>query len=765
MVQPKIFTLLIISGGKKIKEMQKDKFIFLFSLIILSCSRNSNFNTQKSEIHTKVDSLINIMTLKEKIGQTIMYSGDWDVTGPVVSSDNMKLLRNGNLGAMFNVYSAKKTKELQKIAVEETRLGIPLLFGYDVIHGFKTIFPINLGHAASWDIEDIKKSARTAADEASSEGLHWTFAPMLDIGRDPRWGRVSEGAGEDVFLTNEIAKAYVSGFQGEDLSKHNTILSCAKHFVGYGAAQAGRDYHTVNMGEDELRNVYLPPFKAAVDVGVESFMTAFNELNGVPATGNNYIFRDILRDEWGFNGFVVTDYTAINELVPHGFAVDEKHAAELAIKAGIDLDMMSGAYKSYLEELVNEGIIDVDLINDACRRILTAKYKLGLFEDPYKYSDEERENKTIYKPEYLEAARESAAMSSVLLKNDGNALPLVKNETIALIGPLVKDKENIIGNWAAAGDRNGKAISIFDGVKLYLNDSNILYAKGCEIEIDDKSGFNEAISKAKKADKIVLVMGENYHMSGEAASRTNIKIPGVQTELIKAIRKEVPNKQIILILMNGRPLDLSFEDLITDAILEVWFPGTSGGYGVADVLFGKYNPSAKLPITFPRSIGQVPIYYNMKNTGRPIPLDNPKEDYKSNYIDSPNTPLYPFGHGLSYTNFSFSDITLSTNEIGVNDTLTVSVNIKNTGNYDGHEIAQLYIHDKVGSITRPVKELKGFKKIFIKKGESKTIQFKLTYEDLKLFNGYEFLAEAGEFEIAISNSSDFSFVHSFELRM
>lgn len=745
--------------------MQKDKFIFLFSLIILSCSRNSNFNTQKSEIHTKVDSLINIMTLKEKIGQTIMYSGDWDVTGPVVSSDNMKLLRNGNLGAMFNVYSAKKTKELQKIAVEETRLGIPLLFGYDVIHGFKTIFPINLGHAASWDIEDIKKSARTAADEASSEGLHWTFAPMLDIGRDPRWGRVSEGAGEDVFLTNEIAKAYVSGFQGEDLSKHNTILSCAKHFVGYGAAQAGRDYHTVNMGEDELRNVYLPPFKAAVDVGVESFMTAFNELNGVPATGNNYIFRDILRDEWGFNGFVVTDYTAINELVPHGFAVDEKHAAELAIKAGIDLDMMSGAYKSYLEKLVNEGIIDVDLINDACRRILTAKYKLGLFEDPYKYSDEERENKTIYKPEYLEAARESAAMSSVLLKNDGNALPLVKNETIALIGPLVKDKENIIGNWAAAGDRNGKAISIFDGVKLYLNDSNILYAKGCEIEIDDKSGFNEAISKAKKADKIVLVMGENYHMSGEAASRTNIKIPGVQTELIKAIRKEVPNKQIILILMNGRPLDLSFEDLITDAILEVWFPGTSGGYGVADVLFGKYNPSAKLPITFPRSIGQVPIYYNMKNTGRPIPLDNPKEDYKSNYIDSPNTPLYPFGHGLSYTNFSFSDITLSTNEIGVNDTLTVSVNIKNTGNYDGHEIAQLYIHDKVGSITRPVKELKGFKKIFIKKGESKTIQFKLTYEDLKFFNGYEFLAEAGEFEIAISNSSDFSFVHSFELRM
>ena len=745
--------------------MNKDTFTFalLFSFLIFSCAKNTNTIPSNNDIYTKVDSLMSLMTIKEKVGQTIMYSGDWDVTGPFISSDNMKLIRGGNLGAMLNVYSAKKTKELQKIAVEETRLGIPLLFGYDVIHGFRTIFPINLGHASSWDIEDIEKSARIAAEEASSEGLHWTFAPMLDIGRDPRWGRVSEGAGEDVFLTNEIAKAYVNGFQGQDLSLHNTILACAKHFVGYGAAQAGRDYHTVNMGEDELRNVYLPPFKAAVDAGVETFMTAFNEINGVPATGNKFIFRNILRDEWDFNGFVVTDYTAINELVQHGFAVDEKHAAELAIKAGIDLDMMSGAYKSYLEELVNEGKIDVDLINDACRRILTVKYKLGLFEDPYRYSDEERENKTIYKPEYLKAARESTAMSSVLLKNDNNALPLLKSETIALIGPLVKDKENIIGNWAAAGDRNGKAISIYQGIKSYLNDANILYAKGCDIDTNNKSGFKKAISLAKKADKIVLVMGENYHMSGEAASRTNIKIPGVQTQLIKALRKEVPNKQIILILMNGRPLDLSEEDSLTDAILETWFPGTSGGYGVADVLFGKYNPSAKLPITFPRSVGQIPIYYNVKNTGRPIPLDNPKEDYKSNYIDSPNTPLYPFGHGLSYTNFDYSDITLSSNKVGIYDTLSVSVNIKNTGNYDGHEIAQLYIHDKVGSITRPVKELKGFKKIFLKKGEIKTVKFKITSEDLKFFNGIEFTAEAGEFEIAISGTSDFSFMNSFEL--
>ena len=745
--------------------MNKDTFILaiLFSFLIFSCAKNTNTNQSNNDIYTKVDSLMSLMTLKEKIGQTIMYSGDWDVTGPVVSSNNMTLLKNGSLGAMLNVYSAKKTKELQKIAVDETRHGIPLMFGYDVIHGFRTIFPINLGHASSWDVEDIENSARIAAEEASSEGLHWTFAPMLDIGRDPRWGRVSEGAGEDVFLTNEVAVAYIKGFQGQDLSMHNTILACAKHFVGYGAAQAGRDYHTVNMGEDELRNVYLPPFKAAVDAGVETFMTAFNEINGVPATGNKFIFRDILRDEWGFNGFVVTDYTAINELVPHGFAENEMHAAEIAIKAGIDLDMMSGAYKSYLEKLVHENKISVDLINNACRRILISKFKLGLFDDPYRYSVEEREINTIYKPEFLEAARKSAAMSSVLLKNSDDALPLSKTETIALIGPLVKDKENIIGNWAAAGDRKGKAISIFQGIKSYLNDANILYAKGCDIDTNNKSGFKKAISLAKEADKIVLVMGENYHMSGEAASRTNIKIPGVQTELIKALRKEVPSKQIVLILMNGRPLDLSEEDSLTDAILETWFPGTSGGYGVADVLFGKYNPSAKLPITFPRSIGQVPIYYNVKNTGRPIPLDNPKEDYKSNYIDSPNTPLYPFGHGLSYTNFEYSEITLSSNKIGVSDTLSVSVNIKNTGNYDGHEVAQLYIHDKVGSITRPVKELKGFEKIFLKKGEIKTVKFKLTSEDLKFFNGTEFTSEAGEFEIAISGTSDFSFMNSFEL--
>ncbi len=738
--------------------------VVLFLIVLTGCNKANNAKPKEvvTPFNAQVDSLMALMTLQEKIGQTVMYSGGWSITGPTVSSDNKKYIKEGSVGAMLNVYSAKGTRELQKMAVEETRLGIPLLFGYDVIHGFRTIFPINLGLAASWDLNDIQKGARIAAEEASAEGIHWTFAPMVDIGRDPRWGRISEGAGEDVYLGSKIAKAYVKGFQGDDLSKHNTILACAKHFVGYGAAQAGRDYHTVNMGHDELRNVYLPPFEAAVDAGVETFMTAFNELNGVPATGNKFIFQDILRNEWKFNGFVVTDYTAINELVEHGFAENEKHATELAIKAGIDQDMMSSANRLYLEELINEGKVDVSLVNNACRKILLTKYKLGLFDDPYRYSDEKREKEVVYKAEFLEAARKSAAMSTVLLKNN-KALPLNNKQTIALIGPLVKDKENIIGNWAAAGDRKGKAISIYQGIHEYLSASKIVYAKGCEIEDFDMSNFEKAINIAKKVDKVVMVLGEDYDMSGEAASRTNIKLPGRQTDLIRAIRKAVPNKQIVLVLMNGRPLDLSEEDNLVDAILETWFPGTSGGYGVADVLFGTYNPSGKLPVTFPRTVGQIPIYYNMKNTGRPIPPRNPKQDYKSNYIDVPNTPLYPFGHGLSYTNFEYSEVQLSATSIKFSDTLTVSAEITNIGDVDGYEIAQLYVHDKVGSITRPVKELKGFKKIYLKKGESQTVSFTLTVENLKFYNNHEFVTEPGEFEVAIKGTSDFDFKQTFTL--
>ncbi|MDG5491329.1 glycoside hydrolase family 3 N-terminal domain-containing protein [Psychroserpens sp. SPM9] len=713
----------------------------------------------------KVDSIMSLMTLQEKIGQTVMYGGSWDQTGPIVGVDNGKYIIEGNMGAMLNAMSVKGTRDLQKLAVEESRLGIPLLFGYDVIHGHRTIFPINLGLSASWDLKMIEESSRIAAEEASAEGLHWTFAPMVDVSREPRWGRISEGAGEDVYLSSEIAKAYVRGFQGDDLSLPNTILACAKHYVAYGAAQAGRDYHTVNMGEGELRNVYLPPFKATVDAGVETFMSAFNELNGVPTSGNKFTLRDILRDEWNFKGFVVSDYTSINEMIPHGFAKDSTDAARIGMNSGVDMDMMGHVYRKHLKTLVEEGKVSEDYINDACRRILLAKFKLGLFDNPYRYIDEERENTTKYKPEFLAKAREIAAASSVLLQNNNNALPIDKNiKSIAFIGPLVKDEYDILGNWAAKGDRNGKAVSVFEGASEYLKPNQILYAKGCDILKEDESGFNEAISISKQADEIVLVMGEGHHMSGEAASRTNLKIPGIQPRLIQKIREANPNKKITLVLMNGRPLNLSEEIKTVDAILEVWFPGTMGGAATADLLFGTVNPSGKLTVTFPRNVGQVPIYYNMKNTGRPIPENNPNEDYKSNYIDVPNTPLFVFGHGLSYTKFAYADLKLSTHQMTFSNTITASVEITNTGNYDGYEIVQLYIRDKVGSVTRPVKELKGFEKIFLKKGESKVVTFTISVDTLKFYNSeMKYTVEPGEFEIAIAPSSDFKFKHIFTL--
>ena len=739
--------------------MNRYKYItFFIFFLTVTISRSQNYEA-------KVDSLMALMTLQEKIGQTIMYGGSWDQTGPIVGANNGKLIREGNMGGMLNAFTVKGTKDLQTIAVEDSRLGIPLLFGYDVIHGHRTIFPINLGMAASWDLKLIEESSRIAAEEASAEGLHWTFSPMVDISREPRWGRISEGAGEDVYLGSQIAKAYVRGYQGDDLSKPNTILACAKHYVAYGAPQAGRDYHTVNMSEGELRNVYLPPFKATVDAGIETFMSAFNELNGVPTSGNKFTLRDILREEWGFKGFVVSDYTSINEMVPHGYAKDEKDAARIGMNAGVDMDMMGGVYKNYLKELVEEGKVSEDYINEACRRILLAKFKLGLFDDPYRYIDEKREATTKYKPEFLAKAREIAAASSVLLQNKSQALPLSKGtKKIAFIGPLVKDEYDILGNWAAKGDRKGQAVSVFEGVSEYLKANQIMYAKGCDILKDDTSGFDEAIAVSKQADVIVLVMGEGHHMSGEAASRTNLKIPGIQPKLIKEIREANPTKKIILVLMNGRPLNLSDEVNLVDAILEAWFPGTMGGAGIADVLFGVYNPSGKLTVTFPRNVGQVPIYYNMKNTGRPIPEANPGEDYKSNYIDSPNSPLFSFGHGLSYTSFEYSDFKLSSETLTRNGSIQASITVTNSGTKDGHEVVQLYIHDKVGSVTRPVKELKGFEKIFLKKGESKTVSFSISVEDLKFYNNeMVYDVEPGEFEIAIVPSSEFKFKHHFNL--
>ncbi len=720
---------------------------FLISLI-------STFTQAQPDTKDFIEDLLSKMTLEEKIGQMVMYTGGWDVTGPIVSTDNLSLIEQGQVGAMLNVYSTEGTERLQKIAVEKTRLGIPLLFGYDVIHGQRTIFPINLGSAASFDLELIEESARIAAKEASAEGLHWTFAPMVDLARDPRWGRISEGSGEDVYLGIEISKAYVRGFQGDDLSHHNTILACAKHFVGYGAAQAGRDYHTVDLSERSLREDYLPPFKAAVDQGVATFMTAFNELNGIPATGSKELFKDILRTEWGFDGFVVSDYTAINEMVAHGFAHDDKDAARLALDAGVDMDMMGSVYRLYLPSLIENGKIDVQQVDEACRVILKAKYELGLFEDPYRYIDKAREDTILYHPDHLDAARKLAAASSVLLKNEGRLLPLGTSQKIALIGPLVRDEESIIGNWAAAGDRFGRAVSILEGFSEYVDTTEILYARGCDIESSDESGFAEAVEIAGEVDVVVMVMGEHYHMSGEAASRTSIKLPGVQSNLIAHIRKEHPSKKIVLVLMNGRPLDLSDEVTLTDAILEVWFPGTMGGAGVADVLFGIYNPSAKLPVSFPRNVGQVPIYYNYKNTGRPVFPDNPKQDYRSFYQDAPNDPLFPFGFGLSYTEFDYSPVTISDSVLANNGELQISVEVENTGERAGHEIVQLYIRDLVGSVTRPVRQLKGFQKIFLNPGDKTTVRFTLSTLDLAFYNQeMQRVAEPGQFHVFVGGDS------------
>tara|TARA_R110001583_G_scaffold145096_1_gene297128 strand:+ start:75728 stop:77989 length:2262 start_codon:yes stop_codon:yes gene_type:complete len=743
--------------------------IVVFALIFSSCTNSSKSQSELSatsnpEMNIFIDSLLQKMTLEEKIGQTVLFTAGADITGPTLDENYVSYLKEGMLGAIFNIHSAKGARDFQKIAIEETRLGIPLLFGYDVIHGHKTIFPISLGEAASWDLKMIERSARVAAEEASASGIHWTFAPMVDIARDPRWGRVSEGAGEDVYLGSQIAKARVRGFQGDDLSKNNTILACAKHYAAYGAAEAGRDYNTVDMSERALRSTYLPPFKAALDEGVATFMTSFNELNGVPASGNKFLLSDILRDEWKFDGFVVTDYTSINEMIPHGFSKNEKQAGEQAINAGVDMDMQGGIFLRNLKNLVEENKVSEKRITTAARKILEMKYRLGLFDDPYKYFDEQREKDTHCKQEYLDDAKDMARKSMVLLKNEHEVLPLSKNKKIALIGPLAKDESHIIGSWSAQGDRSGKAISVFEGMEAFLGTSkNIKYTKGCEIEGNDTSNFSEAIRIAKQSDVVVMVLGESEGMSGEARSRTNLDVPGVQKELIAAIKKT--GKPIVLVLMNGRPLTLEYENKVADAILEAWFPGTMGGAAIADVLFGAYNPSGKLPSTFPRNVGQIPIYYNYKNTGRPWDPEKKGDNYKSRYLDVPNSPLFPFGYGLSYTSFNYSDLKINKNEFNFNENIEVSVTITNTGKYNGEEVVQLYIQDVFGSVTRPVKELKRFKKMMLKTGESKKVLFTLTLNDLAFYTqDMSFKAEAGEFKLFVGTNSDDVLETRFELK-
>lgn len=727
-----------------------NKFLPLaaISLVLaVSCVGPARKEVRSSD---RVESLLSKMTLDEKVGQLVLFTSDWSVTGPSMRQGYIDDIRAGRCGNIFNAYTAEYTRKLQEIAVNETRLGIPLLFGYDVIHGFRTVFPINLGISASWDIDAVEESARIAAREAAAAGLHWTFSPMCDICVEPRWGRVSEGAGEDPLLGSRISAAMTRGYQGGDLSDPSTVLACIKHYAAYGAPQAGRDYNTVDMSERWLREFYLPPYKAAVDAGALSVMASFNELDGVPATANYHLMQEILRDEWGFQGFVVTDYTGINEMVCHGYAADEADAGRLAINAGIDMDMQSAAFFNYLKEQVESGAVSRKTLDRAVRRVLNVKEALGLFDDPFRYCSEEREASETLTGENKAFARKLASESMVLLKNDG-VLPLVKGEKVAVIGSLAASRDDLLGTWRAAGEVDKVPASILDAIREYNGAANVVYAEGCKEQGDDRSGFAAALAAAKRAKKVVLVIGENCHWSGEAASRSDIRIPGVQSELLEKIA--ATGKPVAVVLLNGRPLDLSAESETAGAILEAWYPGTMGGYAAADVLYGEYNPSGKLSITFPRNLGQVPVYHYAKNTGRPYV--HPEAKYESRYLDVPNEPLYAFGHGLSYTSFDYSDITLSAPSFAGDGSLTASVTVTNTGAVAGTETVQLYIRDLVGSVTRPVKQLKDFTRVTLGPGASETVSFTIGKETLSFWRqDMTFGPEAGDFKLFIGGASD-----------
>lgn len=730
--------------------MKQRTLLFLVATSMLStfCAM-PNASNRNSAIDAKVDSVLALMTLEEKIGQMTLYTSDMDQTGAFMRPQYVEDIRSGNVGSIFNAYGAEYTRKLQEMAVNETRLGIPLLFGYDVIHGHKTIFPVPLAEASSWDLPAIKNAAEVAAREAAANGLHWTFAPMADISRDPRWGRIVEGSGEDPHLGSLIAAERVKGFQGNDIKDLFTIAACVKHIAAYGAPESGRDYNTVDMSERVLREVYLPPYKAAIDAGALTAMTAFNDLNGIPATANKYLFEDILRKEWGFEGFVVTDYTAIMELKNHGVAGTDAEASALALNAGIDMSMQDGYFAQNLVNLVKEGKISEKQINIAAGRVLSIKFQLGLFEDPYRYSDVEREKKEIMKPENIAAAKDMARKSIVLLKNDNQLLPLnPKGKTIAVIGPMADAQRDMIGSWSAAGDWT-KSVTLLSGVKNKYKNSKILYSKGAEVEGNDKSGFREAVATARKSDVVILALGETYWMSGEAASRSDITLPGVQEDLLEELQKT--GKPIVVVLMNGRPLALENVEKRASAILETWFLGTTAGDAIADVLDGEYNPSGKLPVTFPRNVGQIPIYYSMKTTGRPM---NPNDKYTSKYLDVSNDPLYVFGYGLSYTTFSYSEIELSSGKMKNNGSVTAKITVTNSGKFDGEETVQLYIHDKVASVSRPVKLLKDFQKVFLKKGESKTLEFVVDEDDLSFYRAdMSWGTEPGDFTVLIGGSS------------
>lgn len=750
------------------------------SITLVLCLGVSFLTAQ--ETIPEVEELLKNMTLEEKIGQlNLLTPGGGVATGSVVSEDVESKIKAGNVGGVFGVSSPEKVRQAQEIAVKNSRLGIPLLIGADIIHGYKTTYPIPLGLSSSWDMELIKQGAQMAAKEATADGINWNFSPMVDIARDPRWGRIAEGAGEDPYLGSQIAKAMVEGYQGEDLTQPATMMATVKHMALYGAPEAGRDYNSVDMSRLKMFNEYLPPYKAAVDAGVGSVMTSFNDIDGIPASGNKWLLTDLLRNRWGFNGFVVSDYTSVNEMIAHGMG-DLQAVSAMAINAGLDMDMVGEGFLTTLKKSVDEGKVSEEQITKAARRILEAKHKLGLLKDPYLYSDESRPERDILTDDNRSLARKAATRSFVLLKNHNNVLPLAKNSNIALVGPLANNKNNMLGTWAPTGNPQ-LSVPILEGLKNVAPDAKIDYAKGSNIsndssfakkvnvfgeriQISDESPetlLKEALDLANSSDVIVAVVGEATEMSGEAASRTDITIPDAQKKLIRELVKT--GKPVVLVLMSGRPLDISEEIALPVSILQIWHPGVEAGNAVADVLFGDYNPSGKLTNSWPRSVGQIPIHYRMKTTGRPGPENGDFQKFKTNYLDSPNSPLLPFGFGLSYTQFEYSDIKASSNELNANGTIELSATITNTGDRDGEEVVQLYIHDKVRSVTPPGKELKGFKKIALKKGESRTVTFTITAEDLKFYNSQiEYVFEPGEFEFFIAGSSDADFAGSFTLK-
>ncbi|WP_037322127.1 beta-glucosidase BglX [Salegentibacter sp. Hel_I_6] len=745
------------------------KKLNLLGFFLLSCfiasAQESTIKSSVRNVETKVDSVLALMTLEEKVGQLVQYNGSWDLTGPASemnSKEKEENLKNGKVGAMLNVLSVEATAEAQRLVMENSRLKIPLMFGYDVIHGYTTIFPVPLAETASWDLEAMRKSAEIAALESAANGVNWTFSPMIDVSRDARWGRIMEGSGEDTYLTAKVAVAKVEGYQGNDLANSRSIAATAKHFAGYGFGEAGRDYNTVHIGENELHNTILPPFKAAAEAGVATFMNAFNDIDGTPATGHKILQRDILKRDWDWDGFVVSDWGSIPEMIPHGFAKDKMQAAEIALNAGSDMDMEGGAYESSLVELVENEKVSLDYIDDAVKRVLRVKFKLGLFDDPYLYANPALLEQISFE-DHKELARDVAKKSIVLLKNEGDLLPLkdeVKN--IAVIGPLADDKDTPIGNWRAQGEANS-AVSLLEGLKNNAGKNvNITYAKGAdlgvgersflmplEINKTDKSGFEEAINTASKADMVIMALGEDAFQTGEGRSQVNIGLAGVQQELLEEIYKV--NQNIVLVLINGRPLEITWASENIPAIVEAWQLGSESGNAIADVLLGNYNPSGKLPVSFPRAVGQEPLYYNQKSTGRP---SNPEHVTYSGYTDEKKDALYPFGFGLSYTNFEYSDLQLSSEEMNPDGNSQASITLKNTGDVEGKEIVQLYLRDLVASTTRPVIELKGFEAVNLAPGASKTVTFEINEEMLQFYTANrKWESEAGEFEVFIGGNS------------